>query len=293
MKLIAFLLLFLPFLSRAQFTDNAEMKGMYDADQSARRALEVNWDQLHKDDSARQIRTRQLLDSGKLTTGQDYYNAVMIFQHGEDTVASGLSVRLMKKALDLDPTLERWLLAAAIDRDLMRRGSMQIYGTQFVKRAQDAPWERYPLDSNQVSDRDRQYYHVETLAQQQEKLHRMNLITIMDFYGKYQSLAGTMQMIEAEHKKGDASLYDVDENSIDNFGYTLVSNKKLQDALKVFTLNTRLYPQSSTAYTSLGDCLMALNKRADALIAYRKALSLNIDNVKARRLVDELKNSLR
>jgi hypothetical protein len=40
----------------------------------------------------------------------------------------------MKKAIELDPTINKWLLAAAIDRDLMSRSKSQIYGPNMLKR---------------------------------------------------------------------------------------------------------------------------------------------------------------
>jgi hypothetical protein len=125
-------------------------------------------------DSLRQMRVQQLLDSNKVQTSNDYHNAAMVFQHGLDTIASGMAVKLMQKSLELDSTADKWLLAAAIDRDLMRRDLPQIYGTQYLKMGEDAPWELYQLDSTKITDAERKEYNVETLAEQRDKVKKMN-----------------------------------------------------------------------------------------------------------------------
>ena len=43
----------------------------------------------------------------------------MIFQHGADSSAFGMAVKHMRKAIKKDTTLNKWLLTAAIDRDLL------------------------------------------------------------------------------------------------------------------------------------------------------------------------------
>ena len=155
-------------------TDNEELKAIYKADQTDRLAAGVDWVDLSKRDKERLARVLELLDSNKLHTSQDYYNAAMVFQHGGDTVASRLAVEMMRKCLALDSTQNKWLLAAAIDRDLMRRGLPQIYGTQYRKNGEDAPWELYDIDTTQISDAERKEYNVETLAEQREQVLLMN-----------------------------------------------------------------------------------------------------------------------
>ena len=54
----------------------------------------------------------------------------MIFEHGSNPVAYGMAVQTMRKVIELNPEADKWLLAAAIDRDLVSRGKPQVYGTQ-------------------------------------------------------------------------------------------------------------------------------------------------------------------
>jgi hypothetical protein len=85
-----------------------------------------------------------------------------------------MAVKLMRKSLELDSTADKWFLAAAIDRDLMRRDLPQIYGTQYIKMGNDAPWELYTLDSTKITNAERKEYNVETLAEQRKKVKKMN-----------------------------------------------------------------------------------------------------------------------
>ncbi|HMG93191.1 MAG TPA: hypothetical protein VK589_24210, partial [Chryseolinea sp.] len=106
----------------AQPSDNVELQKMYDEDQRSRSTPNIDWMTLTRQDSLREIRVYEFIKDGKIVTAKDYYNSAMIFQHGRDTIASSMAVNHMKKAIELDSTMNKWLLAAAIDRDLMRRG---------------------------------------------------------------------------------------------------------------------------------------------------------------------------
>ena len=178
-KFMKFLLLFLFPLSVFSQTDNSELQKMYNEDQGSRMVKNIDWTVLSKHDKERESRVYELIKLGQILTGKDYYNSAMIFQHGGDTLASAMAVKQMRKAIELDTTINKWLLAAAIDRDLMRRQKPQIYGTQYVKNNGEENWKRYNIDTTQVTDRERKFYQVETLAEQLEKERNMNLHGIL------------------------------------------------------------------------------------------------------------------
>lgn len=281
------LALLLVFSSRgnAQTADNIELKQMYESDQSSRMTGEIDWTAVNKMDSLRRIRVYELIKEGKLQTGKDYYHSAMIFQHCNDTIASAMAVQQMQKALTLDSTINRWLLAAAIDRDLMRRNQPQIYGTQFVKQGDAAKWERYKIDSNKVSDTERKYYSVETLAEQKQKEWLMNLEPLTDYYRKTASIAKTITLIKEQHQRGRLSAYSL-EAEVNNFGYALLQRNKDKEALKIFKLNTELYPDGFNAFDSYGECLMKTGRTKEALQAYKQSLVLNPQNDNARKILE-------
>ena len=171
-KFIEFLIIILFPLAIFSQTDNSELQKMYKEDQGSRMVKNIDWKLVSKQDKEREDRVYELIKLGQIVTGKDYYNSAMIFQHGSDTIASSMAVKQMKKAIALDSTINKWLLAAAIDRDLMRKQKPQIYGTQFIRNNGETKWKRYNIDTTQVTDERCKYYHVETLAEQLVKRKR-------------------------------------------------------------------------------------------------------------------------
>jgi hypothetical protein len=240
------------FSTSAQQSNNQELQNMYNEDQTARSGPNINWMLLSKQDSLREARVYQLIKEGKIVTGKDYYHSAMIFQHGRDTTASSMAVQQMRKAVELDATINKWLLAAAIDRDLMRRNKPQIYGTQYVKDNETGgKWKRYNIDSTKVSDEERKYYRVETLAEQKIKERNLNLLLISAYYDETKSIDRTLALIKSEFAKGNNSHYYVSEIGINSWGYQLMTANKNEEALKILKLNTELYPNGSIHLTAM------------------------------------------
>lgn len=267
--------------------DNAELQAMYEADQSNRRSGNIDWSIVSKKDSLRRVRVYELLDSNKVRTAQDYYNAAMIFQHGSDTIASGMAVKMMRKAIKLDPTINKWLLAAAIDRDLMRKGEPQIYGTQYTRK-NGGPWKRYKIDTTVITDQERIEFGVETLAEQREKVKRMNKKDLSELLDQGKSIDEIIKIVKKEDK--EKSEYDLSERALNIFGYALMEQEKNRAALKIFKLNTELYPNAYNTFDSYGECLLKLGKKEKAIKAYKKSLELNINNDNASKVLFEIEN---
>jgi len=172
----------------------------------------------------------------------------------------------------------------------MRKGEPQIYGTQFTKnKSTNGKWVRYKIDPTKVTDEERQYYAVETLAQQIEKERKMNLKTISSYYNSGNLADKTIKLIKQEFKKGTKSEYDISEEAVNEFGYNLLNQNKNEEALKVFKLNTELYPNGYNTYDSYGECLMKLGQKEKAIKAYKKSLALNPDNGNAKQIINENK----
>lgn len=279
--------LFYPRMVIAQKMDNQELQKMYEDDQNARKLVNIDWKVLSKQDSLRQKRVTELIKEGKIKTGKDYYHSAMIFQHGTDTLASSMAVKQMRRAIEIDSTVNKWLLAAAIDRDLMRRNKPQIYGTQYIRKGENLNWERYSIDTTQVSDEERIYYGVETLAEQKTKEYELNSHPISEVYLKKKSLDAVIKVIKIEYKKGTSGTYNISENAINAFGYSLMNENKNDEALRIFRLNTELYPKGYNTFDSYGECLLKLNKVPEAVKAYKKSLELNPNNKQAKKVIEK------
>jgi hypothetical protein len=132
--------------------DNAEMTAIFNADQSDRQNLgKIDWSAVAPRDEARRARTKALLDSGKLLTGDDFYHAAFVFQHGSTPGDYLLAHTLAVIAAARGRKDATWIAAATLDRYLMNIGQKQIYGTQFVSHNGGA-MSQEPYDRTLVSD---------------------------------------------------------------------------------------------------------------------------------------------
>lgn len=279
----------LPLSTTAQsLQDHAMLQQMADADQLERQKNPIDWTELNRQDSIRLHKVFALIAEKELRTAKDYLNAGIVLQHGKDTIASAMAVQSFATAISMDTTLNRWWYAAAVDRDLMRSNKPQIYGTQFIQDAGTVKWSRYKIDSTQVSDGQRRYYSVETLAEQAEKERLMNRKSLSDYHKETGSLDKTIQQIKLEFKQGRLSAYSL-EAEVNQLGYELLGQGRQAAALAIFKLNTELYPDSFNTFDSYGECLLATGKRKAALKAYKKSLKLNPANEQAKRVLERNK----
>ena len=68
------------------------------------------------------------------------------------------------------------------------------------------------------------------------------------------------------------------ESELNDFGYSLIAQDKIQQALNVFMLNTHLFPESSNALDSLAATHWRLNNIEQAINSYEKILQLEPEN---------------
>lgn len=82
-------------------------------------------------DRRRRRAVTQMMESGKVLTPRDSYNAALILHHGETTTDFKLAQNLALKALKAGEDKGLWLYAAATDRVLVSQGRRQKFGTQY------------------------------------------------------------------------------------------------------------------------------------------------------------------
>jgi tetratricopeptide (TPR) repeat protein len=84
------------------------------------------------------------------------------------------------------------------------------------------------------------------------------------------------------------------ENLIERFvndkGYELLGDKKVQESISFFRLNVFAFPRSANAYDSLGESYLEAGNQALAIENYRKSLELNPDNRNAEQVLKRLAN---
>jgi len=62
---------------------------------------------------------------------------------------------------------------------------------------------------------------------------------------------------------------------LNQLGYGLLDQNKIDDAIEIFKLNVKEYPESWNVYDSLGEAYMTKGDKANAVKNYERALKLN------------------
>jgi tetratricopeptide (TPR) repeat protein len=68
---------------------------------------------------------------------------------------------------------------------------------------------------------------------------------------------------------------DIVESTINSMGYELLENGEIEEAIKVFTLNTGTFPASANAWDSLAEANVTKGDHEAAIRCYRVSLELN------------------
>jgi tetratricopeptide (TPR) repeat protein len=89
-----------------------------------------------------------------------------------------------------------------------------------------------------------------------------------------------------ESYKANGHAAEVDLNTA---GYDLLAAKKIDEAIEVFKLNVKLYPDSWNVYDSLGEAYAAAGNTKDAIANYEKSIQLNPKSDSGKEILAKLK----
>jgi len=78
------------------------------------------------------------------------------------------------------------------------------------------------------------------------------------------------------------AIKNANENELNTYGYTLLNQNKIKEAVEIFTLNVKRHPDSWNVYDSLGEGNDKAGDKKSALKNYKKALSMAPESQKAR-----------
>jgi CubicO group peptidase (beta-lactamase class C family) len=111
-------------------------------------------------------------------------------------------------------------------------------------------------------------------------------VTQLNMQLRERGFGQTMQVYE-EIKKKDPD-FQPDENDLNNWGYRVLSKGRVKDALEIFRLNVRLYPDSWNVYDSYGEALRNDGEMEEAVKMYRRSVELNPDNAYGKKALEEM-----
>ena len=168
LSLLAASTLSVPPAGTPETPSNPEMTAIFDADQKARQDPAIDWAIVGPQDEARLKRTQTLLDAGALKSGDDFFNAAFVFQHGVSPDHYLKAHLLATIAVAKGKVGATWIAAATLDRYLQNTGKPQILGTQFRTEA-DGRTSQEPFNRAFASDALRGELGVHPLAAQEEQ----------------------------------------------------------------------------------------------------------------------------
>jgi hypothetical protein len=136
----------------------------------------IDWSVVGKRDAIRREQVMQLLNSGEIRTAEDYFDAAVIFQHGDTMQDAQLALALATVASRIDPTNREAtvLTANAWDRVMTRAGKPQWYGTQYVRSKTTGKWELYPTEPGVITEAQRRAMGLPTLEEDRAHLDQIN-----------------------------------------------------------------------------------------------------------------------
>jgi tetratricopeptide (TPR) repeat protein len=89
-------------------------------------------------------------------------------------------------------------------------------------------------------------------------------------------------------KKDQPDNISVSEDRINNLGYSLLRQNKIEESIALLKLNVEFYPKAWNTYDSLAEAYMTTGKKDLAIANYRKSLELNPANGNGRAMLKKL-----
>lgn len=145
----------------------AGLQKLFEEDQADRMpgpGKNIDWESVGQRDEAREATVKELLRSGALHSGADFYHAAMILQHAVEVDDYLLAHDLCVIAIAKGEERAKWLAAASVDRFLTGIGRQQRFGTQFSSKRSFQPPRLAPVNPD-VPDQLRRELNVPTLAE--------------------------------------------------------------------------------------------------------------------------------
>jgi len=145
-------------------------------------------EEYYRHGDARRAEIRKLLEEGKITSGEDFSDAALIFQHGQTPEEFLFAHVLAVEALIRGGSADKWIAAATLDRYLHAVNQPQVFGTQYPadKAAGNTPkpqvdprvWNvqrtQQPYDAKLLPDAVRRDFCVPDVSQQEKNLAIFN-----------------------------------------------------------------------------------------------------------------------
>ena len=156
------------------YNSNDELKHLFTEDQNDRKLNKLSAEQIRLNDKKRSERLREIIDSGMVQSGRDFYYAAFLLQHGEFPADYLKAHSFAVMSLARNEPDAAWIAVASLDRYLMSIGQPQIYGTQTMT-ANDGGVTMEPYDRALISDQLRTAANAPPLREQEENVRKLKI----------------------------------------------------------------------------------------------------------------------
>ena len=95
------------------------------------------------------------------------------------------------------------------------------------------------------------------------------------------------KMVKKIKAAGDDKYY-FEEKEFNTLGYKFLYEKRVDEAVEVFKLNVKMYPESWNVYDSLGEGLLAAGKYDKARKFYEKSIAMNPENENGKEMLAKM-----
>jgi CubicO group peptidase (beta-lactamase class C family) len=110
-----------------------------------------------------------------------------------------------------------------------------------------------------------------------------------------------VDLLAGKHESADRAVRDLArradpagvEAEVNATGYALLRSGRARQALAVFELNTRVFPDAFNTWDSLGEAHMMLQHNDEAIRAYQRSLELNPENTNAETMISQIRRRVR
>ncbi len=94
--------------------------------------------------------------------------------------------------------------------------------------------------------------------------------------------------LKAFEKQKGSKEYILRENDINALGYQFLQSDKMNEAIAVFKLNVKEFPESSNVYDSLGEAYMETGNKELAILNYKRSVEMDPNNDNGKEMLKKL-----
>lgn len=134
------------------------------------------------------------------------------------------------------------------------------------------------------------FYKSQATFVKSKKEYKSNVLMLKEFRSAIElnNIERAVKLFNSYKKDAKAETI-FEEHELNQFGYELLNNNKLKEAIVVLKINTEEYPMSWNVFDSLAEAYMLNGEKQLAVKNYEKSLILNPENGNAMMMLKKLK----